>query len=144
MRGYWGKPEETAKAIPDGWFRTGDLARRDADGYYAIVDRKKEMIIRGGYNVYPREIEEALYEHPAVAEAACVGVAHPDLGEEVAAAVALKPGASADPAELQAWVKERVAAYKYPRHVWLVDALPKGPTGKILRRAVEVPEGVRA
>jgi long-chain acyl-CoA synthetase len=92
--------------------------------------------------VYPREIEEALYEHPAVAEAACVGVPHPDLGEEVAAAVALKPGAQADPAELQAWVKERVAAYKYPRHLWLVDALPKGPTGKILRRAVEVPTEV--
>ena len=143
MRGYWQRPEETAKAIPDGWFRTGDLARRDADGYYAIVDRKKEMIIRGGYNVYPREIEEALYEHPAVAEAACVGVPHADLGEEVAAAVALKPGTSAEVGELQAWVKERVAAYKYPRHLWLVDSLPKGPTGKILRRAVEVPEEVR-
>ncbi len=142
MKGYWGKPEETAKAIPDGWFRTGDLARQDEDGYFAIVDRKKEMIIRGGYNVYPREIEEALYEHPAVAEAACVGVPHPDLGEEVAAAVALKPGTQADPAELQAWVKERVAAYKYPRRIWLVDALPKGPTGKILRRAVEVPAEV--
>ncbi len=142
MKGYWGKPEETAKAIPDGWFRTGDLARQDEDGYFAIVDRKKEMIIRGGYNVYPREIEEALYEHPAVAEAACVGVPHPDLGEEVAAAVALKPGTQADPAELQAWVKERVAAYKYPRRIWLVDSLPKGPTGKILRRAVEVPAEV--
>ena len=143
MKGYWNRPEETAKAIPDGWFRTGDLARQDEDGYFAIVDRKKEMIIRGGYNVYPREIEEALYEHPAVAEAACVGVPHPDLGEEVAAAVALKPGAQADAAELQAWVKERVAAYKYPRHVWLVESLPKGPTGKILRRAVEVPAEVR-
>jgi long-chain acyl-CoA synthetase len=92
--------------------------------------------------VYPREIEEALYEHPAVAEVACVGVPHPELGEEVAAAVALKPGASADPDELRAWAKARVAAYKYPRYVWLVDALPKGPTGKILRRAVEVPEGM--
>jgi long-chain acyl-CoA synthetase len=143
MKGYWGKSEETAKAIPDGWFRTGDLARQDDDGYFFIVDRKKEMIIRGGYNVYPREIEEALYEHPAVAEVACVGVPHPELGEEVAAAVALKPGASADPAELREWAKARVAAYKYPRHVWLVDELPKGPTGKILRRAVEVPEGVR-
>jgi len=142
MKGYWNRPEETAKAIPDGWFRTGDLARQDEDGYFAIVDRKKEMIIRGGYNVYPREIEEALYEHPAVAEAACVGTPHPDLGEEVVAAVALKPGTQADPAELQAWVKERVAAYKYPRHVWLVEALPKGPTGKILRRAVEVPAEV--
>jgi long-chain acyl-CoA synthetase len=142
MKGYWNRPEETAKAIPDGWFRTGDLARQDEDGYFAIVDRKKEMIIRGGYNVYPREIEEALYEHPAVAEAACVGTPHPDLGEEVVAAVALKPGTQADPAELQAWVKERVAAYTYPRHVWLVEALPKGPTGKILRRAVEVPAEV--
>jgi long-chain acyl-CoA synthetase len=142
MKGYWNRPEDTAKAIPDGWFRSGDLARQDEDGYYFIVDRKKEMIIRGGYNVYPREIEEALYEHPAVAEVACIGISHPDLGEEVAAAVALKPGASADPAELQAFVKERVAAYKYPRHVWLVDALPKGPTGKILRRSVEVPADV--
>ena len=142
MKGYWQRPEDTAKAIPDGWFRTGDLARQDEDDYFVIVDRKKEMIIRGGYNVYPREIEEALYEHPAVAEAACIGITHPDLGEEVAAAVALKPGASADPEELKAWAKERVAAYKYPRHVWLVDALPKGPTGKILRRSVEVPEEV--
>jgi len=142
MKGYWNRPEETAQAIPDGWFRTGDLARVDDDGYYFIVDRKKEMIIRGGYNVYPREIEEALYEHPAVAEAACIGIKHPDLGEEVVAAVSLKPGASAEPAELQAFVKERVAAYKYPRHLWVVDALPKGPTGKILRRSVEVPEEV--
>jgi long-chain acyl-CoA synthetase len=142
MKGYWQRPEETAKAIPDGWFRTGDLARTDDDGYFFIVDRKKEMIIRGGYNVYPREIEEALYEHPAVAEVACIGIKHPDLGEEVGAAVALKPGASAEPGELREFAKARVAAYKYPRHVWLVDALPKGPTGKILRRAVEVPEGM--
>jgi long-chain acyl-CoA synthetase len=142
MKGYWNRPEDTAKAIPDGWFRTGDLARQDEDGYFFIVDRKKEMIIRGGYNVYPREIEEALYEHPAVAEAACIGIKHPDLGEEVAAAVALKPGASAEADELQAFVKERVAAYKYPRHLWVVESLPKGPTGKILRRSVEVPEEV--
>jgi long-chain acyl-CoA synthetase len=142
MTGYWHRPEETATAIPDDWFRTGDLARTDEDGYFFIVDRKKEMIIRGGYNVYPREIEEALYEHSAVAEVAVVGVAHPDLGEEVAAAVALKPGASAEVEELREFVKSRVAAYKYPRHLWLVDALPKGPTGKILRRAVEVPEEV--
>ncbi|MGY1824992.1 MULTISPECIES: long-chain-fatty-acid--CoA ligase [unclassified Blastococcus] len=144
MRGYWERPEETAKAIPDGWFRTGDLARTDEDGYFFIVDRKKEMIIRGGYNVYPREIEEALYEHPAVAEAAVVGVAHPDLGEEVAAAVALKPGMTAEVEELREFVKARVAAYKYPRHLWLVDSLPKGPTGKILRRAVEIPQEVGA
>jgi len=98
------------------------------------------MIIRGGYNVYPREIEDALYEHPAVAEAAVIGLPHPELGEEVAAAVALKPGASATAAELQEFVRARVAAYKYPRHVWLVPSLPKGPTGKILRREVRPPE----
>ena len=140
MKGYWGRPEATAEAMPDGWFRTGDLARVDDDGYYFIVDRKKEMIIRGGYNVYPREIEEVLHEHPAVAEAAVIGIPHPELGEEVGAAVALKPGGDATPEELRAFAKERVAAYKYPRHVWLVAELPKGPTGKILRRSVQPPE----
>jgi long-chain acyl-CoA synthetase len=140
MKSYWGRPEATAEAIPDGWFRTGDLARVDEDGYYYIVDRKKEMIIRGGYNVYPREIEEVLHEHPAVAEVAVVGIPHASLGEEVGAAVALKPGASATPEELRAFARERVAAYKYPRHVWLVAELPKGPTGKILRREVHPPE----
>jgi long-chain acyl-CoA synthetase len=139
MKGYWGKPEATAEAIPDGWFRTGDLGRMDEDGYFYIVDRKKELIIRGGYNVYPREIEEALYEHPGVAEVAVVGIPHDSLGEEVGAAVALKPGAQATPEELKAFIKERVAAYKYPRHVWLVEQLPKGPTGKILRREVRPP-----
>jgi len=139
MKGYWQRPDATAEAMVDGWFLTGDLARVDDDGYYFIVDRKKELIIRGGYNVYPREIEEVFYEHPAVAEAAVVGMPHGDLGEEVGAAVALKPGASAEPGELQEFVKSRVAAYKYPRRVWIVDALPKGPTGKILRRAVEAP-----
>jgi long-chain acyl-CoA synthetase len=140
MKGYWGKPEATAQAIPDGWFRTGDMARVDEDGYFYIVDRKKDLIIRGGYNVYPREIEEVLHEHPAVAEAAVVGIPHASLGEEVGAAVAVKPGTSATPDELRAFVKDRVAAYKYPRHVWLVEALPKGPTGKILRREIHPPE----
>src|SRR6266571_1297926 len=121
MKGYWGKPEATAAAIPDGWFRTGDLARIDEDGYFFIVDRKKELIIRGGYNVYPREIEEVLYEYPAVAEVAVVGIPHDSLGEEVGAAVALKPGATATPDELRAFAKARVAAYKYPRQVWVVD-----------------------
>jgi len=139
MKGYWGKPEATAEAIRDGWFRTGDMARVDADGYYYIVDRKKDLIIRGGYNVYPREIEEVLHEHPAVAEVAVIGIPHPSLGEEVGAAVALKPGAAATPDELRAFAKDRVAAYKYPRQVWLVDALPKGPTGKIMRREVQPP-----
>jgi len=119
-----------------------DLARQDEDGYLFIVDRKKDLIIRGGYNVYPREIEEVLYEHPAVAEAAVVGVPHPTHGEEVGAAVVLKAGAEASPAELQAFCRERVAAYKYPRHVWLEAALPKTATGKLLRREVQLPEGL--
>ena len=123
----------------DGWFRTGDLATVDDDGYFFIVDRKKDIIIRGGYNVYPREIEEVLYEHPAVREVAVIGVPHPTHGEEVAAAVVLRSGASATPAELREFVKTRVAAYKYARLVWLVDALPKGPTGKILKREIQVP-----
>jgi long-chain acyl-CoA synthetase len=140
MKGYWGKPEATAEAITDGWFRTGDMARVDEDGYYYIVDRKKDLIIRGGYNVYPREIEEVLHEHPAVAEVAVIGLPHAELGEEVGAAVALKPGGGATPEELRAFARDRVAAYKYPRRVWLVEALPKGPTGKILRREVRPPE----
>jgi long-chain acyl-CoA synthetase len=141
MKGYWGRADATAEAIPDGWFRSGDMARQDEDGYFFIVDRKKDLIIRGGYNVYPREVEEALYEHDAVAEVAVVGVPHDDLGEEVGAAVALKPGQQATVEELQAFAKERLAAYKYPRLLWVVDALPKGPTGKILRREVSAPEG---
>jgi long-chain acyl-CoA synthetase len=140
MKGYWGNPEATAAAIDgEGWFRSGDLARVDEDGCYFIVDRKKELIIRGGYNVYPREIEEVLYEHPAVREAAVLGVPHRELGEEVGAAVALKPGADVAEDELREFVRAHVAAYKYPRRVWFVDELPKGPTGKILKRAIEVP-----
>jgi len=140
MAGYWNMPEATRSAIsPDGWFATGDIARIDEDGYYYIVDRKKDLIIRGGYNIYPREIEEVLYEHPAVAEAAVIGITHDSLGEEVGAAVALKAGAQASPDELRDFVKARVAAYKYPRRVWLVDTLPKGPTGKVLRREVSSP-----
>ncbi|HEY4278510.1 MAG TPA: long-chain fatty acid--CoA ligase [Conexibacter sp.] len=141
MKGYWEKPEATATVVgPDGWLLTGDLARVDEDGYFFIVDRKKEMIIRGGYNVYPREVEEVLYEHPEVAEAAVVGIPDQEWGEEVGACVALKPGAEIDADGLREYVKERVAAYKYPRHVWFVEALPKGPTGKILKREIAVPE----
>ena len=139
MKGYWKRPEATEAAIVDGWFHTGDMATRDDDGFYFIVDRKKDMIIRGGYNVYPREIEEVLYEHPAVLEAAVIGVPHATHGEEVAAAVALRPGTSATPDQLRDYIKTRVAAYKYPRLVWLVDALPKGPTGKILKREIQAP-----
>ena len=136
MKGYWHKPEQTAATVIDGWFHTGDLGRADENGNYFIVDRKKDMIIRGGYNVYPREIEEVLYEHPGIAEAAVVGVADPHHGEEVAAVVALKPGAATTTEELRDFVKARVAAYKYPRYIQIVDALPKGPTGKILKREI--------
>jgi long-chain acyl-CoA synthetase len=140
MKGYWNRPDATAEAIDaDGWFRSGDLAKVDEDGCYFIVDRAKDLIIRGGYNVYPREIEEVLYEHEAVREVAVVGFDHPELGEEVAAAVALTDGAQVTAEELRAFVKEQVAAYKYPRVVWLVDELPKGPTGKILKREIAVP-----
>jgi long-chain acyl-CoA synthetase len=118
------------------------MARVDEDGYFFIVDRKKELIIRGGYNVYPREIEEVLYEHPAVLEAAVVGVPDDAMGEEVGAAVVLKEGQDTDPRDIQAFVKERVAAYKYPRRIWFLDALPKGPTGKILKREIKAPQAV--
>jgi long-chain acyl-CoA synthetase len=127
-----------------GWFHTGDVATVDEEGYFFIVDRKKDLIIRGGYNVYPREIEEAFYEHAAVREVAVIGVPHESMGEEVGAAVALKDGAEATADELRAFMKERVAAYKYPRIIWFVDELPKGPTGKILKREVEVPEAANA
>ena len=140
MKGYWNKPEDTEAAIPDGWFRTGDLATVDSDGYYTIVDRKKDLIIRGGLNVYPREIEEVLYTHPDVLEAAVVAMPSELMGEEVGAAVALKPDASATLDDVQAFVKEKVASYKYPRKLWQVEELPKGPTGKILRRKVQPPE----
>jgi long-chain acyl-CoA synthetase len=140
MRGYWNRDDATAEAMRDGWFHTGDIATVDEDGYFSIVDRKKDLIIRGGYNVYPRELEEVLYEHPAVLEAAVVGVPHDDLGEEVGAAVVLKPDEDVSTDELRAYMKERVAAYKYPRVLWLADELPKGPTGKILKREIEVPD----
>jgi long-chain acyl-CoA synthetase len=140
MKGYWERPEATAESIKDGWFATGDMAKVDEDGYFYIVDRKKDLIIRGGYNVYPRDIEEVLYEHPAVREAAVVGMPHAELGEEVGAAIALKPGESVDEQTLRAFVKDQVAAYKYPRKIWFVDELPKGPTGKILKREIAIPE----
>jgi long-chain acyl-CoA synthetase len=143
MKGYWRRPEATAEAIDaEGWFYTGDMGRVDEDGCYYIVDRKKELIIRGGYNVYPREIEEVLYEHPAVLEAAVVGVPHAELGEEVGAAVALRPGAEIGERELREYVKSQLAAYKYPRHVWFVDELPKGATGKILKREIRPPVAI--
>jgi long-chain acyl-CoA synthetase len=142
MKAYWKRPEATAEAIVDGWLHTGDIGRRDDDGYFFIVDRKKELIIRGGYNVYPREVEEVLYEHPDVREAAVIGIAHDEYGEEVAAAVSLVDGAQVTAEMLREYVRERVAAYKYPRSVWIMDELPKGPTGKILKREIEPPPAV--
>ncbi|APH00887.1 long-chain fatty acid--CoA ligase [Janibacter indicus] len=140
MKGYWNKPEATEAAIPDGWFRTGDIASVDEDGYYTIVDRKKDLIIRGGMNIYPREVEEVLYTHPDVLECAVVSVPHPELGEDVGAAVSLREGASGDLEEIKQYVKDRVAGYKYPRTVWVLDELPKGPTGKILKREIHAPQ----
>ena len=134
MKGYWQNPEATAEAFRGGWFHSGDIARRDADGYFFIMDRIKDMILRGGFNVYPREIEELLLTHPAISLAAVVGVPHESLGEEIRAVVVLKPGAAATEAEIMDWCKERLAAYKYPRSVEFRAALPMTATGKILKR----------
>jgi long-chain acyl-CoA synthetase len=140
MKGYWQRPEATGEVLsPEGWFRSGDLARTDEDGYFYIVDRKKDLIIRGGFNIYPREVEEVLYQHPAVREAAVVGIPHEELGEEVGAAVVLKPDARATAEELRDFVKSQIAAYKYPRHVWFLPELPKTATGKILKREIVLP-----
>jgi long-chain acyl-CoA synthetase len=138
MKGYYKRPQVNAEQIVDGWFKTGDIGTVDGDGYYAIVDRKKDMIIRGGFNVYPREIEEVLYAHPAIAEAAVIGVPHDSHGEEVKAVVAFKPGHGEGPEATEeaiiAYCKEHLAAYKYPRIIEIRAELPKGPTGKILKR----------
>jgi long-chain acyl-CoA synthetase len=139
MKGYWQRPDATAEAMRGSWFHSGDMARVDEDGYFYIVDRKKDLIIRGGYNVYPREVEEVLYEHPKIREAAVVGVPHNEWGEEIGAAVVLHDGEELPAEEISAYVKERIAAYKYPRVVWFLDDLPKGPTGKILKREIEAP-----
>jgi long-chain acyl-CoA synthetase len=140
MKGYWNKQDATEEVMRGGWFHTGDIGTIDEDGYFFIVDRKKELVIRGGYNVYPREIEEVLYTHPAVREAAVLGMPHDELGEEVAAVVALKEDADASPDEIKDYVKQRVAAYKYPRKVWIEDDLPKTATGKILKREIKIPD----
>jgi long-chain acyl-CoA synthetase len=138
MKGYLRQPEAMEQTLRNGWLHTGDMARQDDDGYIYVVDRKKDMVIRGGYNVYPREIEEILYSHPAVSEAAVLGVPHPDLGEEVAAVVVLRSGANATADDIRAFVKERVAPYKYPRLIRFSKELPKSATGKILKRAISV------
>lgn len=134
MKGYYQRPEANAEAIRDGWFRTGDVARRDDEGYYFIIDRSKDMIIRGGFNVYPRELEEVLMTHPQVSLAAVVGVPHDSHGEEIKAYVIRTPDATLTEEELVAWGKEQFAGYKYPRLVEFRDALPMTATGKILKR----------
>ena len=139
MKGYFNRPEETAAVMREGWFRTGDLARRDADGAYYIVDRRKDMIIRGGFNVYPREVEELLLSHPAVSLAAVVGVPSAEHGEEIKAFVIRKPGAEIGEGELVEWARERIAAYKYPRLVEFRDSLPMTASGKILKRELRKP-----
>ncbi|MDD3718137.1 MAG: long-chain fatty acid--CoA ligase [Actinomycetota bacterium] len=138
MKEYLNQPEATAVTLKGGWLHTGDLALQDEDGYFFIVDRKKELIIRGGYNVYPREVEEVFYQHPAVLEVAVLGIPHADLGEEVAAAVVLRPGAVAQAEELRDFVKERIAPYKYPRVIEFVGELPRNSAGKVLKREISL------
>ncbi|MEV1328103.1 long-chain fatty acid--CoA ligase [Micromonospora costi] len=134
--GYLGRPEATAEALVDGWFRSGDLGRKDADGFITIVDRKKDMIIRGGFNVYPREVEEALARHPAVGQVAVIGVPDPRHGEEICAVVVPAPGGPGAPAEQELidWAREHLGRHKYPRQIRYVDALPIGPSHKVLKR----------
>ena len=136
MKGYMNQPEETAETVVAGWLHTGDMARMDEEGYLYIVDRKKDLIIRGGYNVYPREVEEVLFEHPDIVEAGVYGLPHGDLGEEVAADVVPKAGSDLTEEDIRRFVKERLAPYKYPRIVHLVDDLPKSHTGKVLKKVL--------
>ncbi|GAA2440296.1 class I adenylate-forming enzyme family protein [Actinomadura vinacea] len=134
IKGYWGRPEETARAFTGGWFHSGDLARLDADGFVYIVDRAKDMLIRGGENIYCAEVEAALYEHPAVADCGVIGVPHEALGEEVGAVVRLRPGTTLTPDELRAFLGERIAAFKIPQHLWFrEEELPRNPGGKLLK-----------
>jgi len=131
--GYWRRPEATAAAIQDGWFHTGDIARRDAEDFYYIVDRKKDMILSGGENIYPIEVERVLYEHPVVREVAVVGLPDPTWGESVAAVVSLHSGQKADEEELRAYTRDHIARYKVPKRFLFVDDLPKSGAGKIVR-----------
>lgn len=138
MRGYHNRPDATAEVLSaDGWLRTGDIGEMDAAGNLRIVDRAKELIIRGGYNVYPSEVEAVLYEHPDIIEAAVIGIPHPHYGEEVAAVVVVRPGSPQDGPAITAWSREQLSAYKIPRVVQFVDELPKGSTGKLLKRAID-------
>jgi long-chain acyl-CoA synthetase len=138
------RPKETAEAFRNGWFHTGDIGTIDSDGYLTIVDRRNDMILRGGFNVYPREVEDVLMTHPAVALAAVIGLPDERLGEEVKALVVRRPGFDITESGLVEWCREQLAAYKYPRHVEFRDALPMGATGKILKRELRTAEAGRA
>jgi long-chain acyl-CoA synthetase len=142
MKGYWNRPEATGHTLREGWLHTGDLGRQDADGDVEIVDRLKEMIVRGGYNVYPREVEEVLYVHPDIAEVAVLGVPDEHFGEEVGAAIVLRSGAEVEPSAIRGWAKERLSAYKVPRLFAFAEELPKGATGKVLKRKI-APDSLR-
>jgi long-chain acyl-CoA synthetase len=136
MAGYWNSPEETSAALRGGWLHTGDIGHFDADGYLYVVDRKKDLIIRGGFNVFPRDVEDVLLEHPAVAMAGVVGRPHERLGEEIVAFVSLRPGSEATPAEITEFARGRLAANKYPREVNILDAVPLTSVGKLDRKAL--------
>jgi long-chain acyl-CoA synthetase len=134
MKGYYKNPAETEKTLKNGWLHSGDIAIKDEDGFYFIVDRTKDMIIRGGLNVYPREVERVMMKHEAISLVAVIGVPDEVMGEEIKAFVVLKPGKSAEPDELIAWTKDKIASYKYPREVEILEALPMSATGKILKK----------
>jgi long-chain acyl-CoA synthetase len=134
MKGYYKRPDANAESIQNGWLHSGDIGIRDNDGYYFIVDRTKDMIIRGGYNVYPREVEEVMIQHSAISMVAVIGVASDEYGEEIKACVVLKPEMSLTEKELIVWTKERIASYKYPRAIEFMSSLPMGASGKILKR----------
>jgi long-chain acyl-CoA synthetase len=143
MKGYWNRPEESDAVLRDGWLMTGDIARMDEDGYFFIVDRKKDMILCSGFNVYPREIEEVLFMHPSVAEGAAIGVPDPYRGETVKAFIVLKPGATATEEEIIGFCKERLAPFKVPKQVEFAKDLPKSLVGKVLRRELRERELAR-
>ncbi|MCL4138326.1 UNVERIFIED_CONTAM: hypothetical protein GTU68_011787 [Idotea baltica] len=136
MKGYLNRPEANAKTLKDGWLYSGDVAVKDEDGFFFIVDRTKEMIIRGGLNVYPREVEEVIMQHDMVSMVAVIGIPNERRGEEIRACVVLKPGQTISEEDLIAWTKERIAAYKYPREIRFMDALPLSATGKILKKEI--------
>lgn len=144
MKGYWNRPDETAQVLRDGWLYTGDIGRMDQDGYFYIVGRKKEMIIAGGYNIYPREIDEVLYEHPKILEAAAIGVPDPKRGETVKVFIVLKPGETATEDEIIDYCRSKLAAYKVPKIVEFRDELPKSTVGKVLRRVLKEQEAEKS